>query len=80
MYIHMAKRLTIELDEADAAYLRERARRDGTSLVAVLREAIRSLRRADVADPRSDPMYKTGTFEGPSNLAERHDDYIYGAE
>lgn len=77
MYIRM-KRLTVELDEGDYAYLRERARREGTSLVAILREAVARLRRAEADDPTSDPMYRVGSFDGPADLAERHDEYLYG--
>lgn len=77
MYVHM-KRLTIELDEDAYAYLRDRARREGRSVVSLLREAVARLRRAEVPDPRADPMYRVGSFEGPPDLAERHDDYLYG--
>ena len=78
MYVHM-KRLTIELDEGDYSYLRERAEREGRSVVSVLREAVVRLRQAEVADPRDDPMYAVGSFDGPRDLARRHDDYLYGS-
>ena len=78
MYVHM-KRLTVELDEGDYAYLRERASREGRSVVSLLREAVTRLRRDGVADPGADPMYLVGSFEGPADLAEQHDDYLYGA-
>jgi hypothetical protein len=73
------KRMTIELDEADFGYLRDRASREGRTVVSLLREAVQRLRGADGADPRSDPMFTVGSFDGPKDMAERHDDYIYGA-
>lgn len=77
MYVHM-KRLTVELDEGDYAFLRERAAREGRSVVSLLREGIARLRKDGALDPAGDPMYEVGSFEGPPDLAERHDDYLYG--
>jgi len=77
MYVHM-KRLTVEIDEAAYAYLRERASREGRTVVSLLREAVDRLRSSDALDPRSDPMYAVGSFEGPADLSEKHDEYLYG--
>lgn len=71
------KRLNVELDERDYGYLKDRAAREGKTLIAVIREAIAGLRQADLGDARNDPMYEVGSFEGPSDLADRHDDYLY---
>lgn len=83
-YIHrrkaLMKRLNVELGDEDYRYLKERARREGRTLVAILREAVDRMRRADRPEARSDPMYEVGSFEGPADLAERHDGYLYGAE
>ena len=76
MYVHM-KRLTVELDEGDYAYLRERAAKEGRSVVSLLREAVERLRREGF-DATTDPMYPVGSFDGPADLSEKHDRYLYG--
>lgn len=38
------------------------------------------LERVDRADPFSDPMVRSGSFDGPPDLAERHDDDLYGGQ
>lgn len=71
------KRINVELEDADYRYLRERASREGRAVVAIIRDAIARLRR-EGSDPHQDPMYEVGSFDGPADLAERHDDYLYG--
>ncbi|MBI4729338.1 MAG: antitoxin [Acidobacteria bacterium] len=73
------KRLNVELEDTDYRYLKDLADRQGRSVVAVIREAVARLRRSEDVDPRADPMYGVGSFDGPRDLAERHDDYLYGA-
>jgi hypothetical protein len=73
----MARRINIELEDGDYRYLKDRAEREGRSMVSVIREAIRGLRGSEMQDPRADPMYQVGSFEGPRDLAERHDFYLY---
>lgn len=71
------KRLNVELEDGDYRYLKDRADREGRSVVALIRDAINRMRRSEHEDPRSDPMYQVGSFEGPSDLAEGHDRYLY---
>jgi hypothetical protein len=73
----MAKRVNIELEDGDYRYLKARAEREGRSMVSLIREAIRRLRGSEELDPRKDPMYEVGSFDGPRDLAERHDKYLY---
>jgi hypothetical protein len=72
------KRLNVELEDGDYRYLKARAEREGRSVVSLIREAVVRLRGSDALDPRSDPMYPVGSFDGPDDLSERHDDYLYG--
>lgn len=74
----MANRLNVELDDDRYGYLRRRADREGRSMVSIIREAIDRLRASGTADAEGDPMYAVGSFEGPCDLAERHDEYLYG--
>ena len=71
------KRLNVELEDGDYLFLKGRAAKEGRSVVAVIREAIERFRKETI-DVRSDPMYAVGSFDGPADLAERHDDYLYG--
>lgn len=70
------KRLIVELDDVDYAYVRGRAAREGRTVDSLLRDAVTLLRRKSAA---ADPMYQVGSFDGPANLAERHDGCLYGA-
>ena len=77
------KRLNIELEIEQYELLRKRASAGGTTVSGVIRELIddirNSLAKEAVKDYRSDSWYKRrGSFDGPSNLAEKHDQHLYG--
>lgn len=72
------KRLNVELEDGDYRYLKEKAAREGKTLISLIREAIGRMRRSELVEARDDPMYAVGSFDGPSDLAEKHDDYLYG--
>lgn len=71
------KRMNVEFADDDYRYLRERAVAEGRTVISVIREAVARMRRESF-DAKSDPMWAVGSFDGPSDLAERHDDYLYG--
>ncbi|MFA5785767.1 MAG: hypothetical protein WDA71_02105 [Actinomycetota bacterium] len=73
------KRMNVEIADEDYLYLKNRASREGQSVVALIRQAVAALQRADAPDVRSDPMYKVGSFDGLADLAEHHDGYLYGS-
>lgn len=79
---HTEKRTQLYLSAEQHAAVQRLARQRGLSMAAVVREAIQALvestlarQPADGADPLADLI---GVFEGPGDLAERHDDYLYG--
>jgi len=77
------KRLNIEIPWEQYEVLRREAALRGTTVSGVLRDLIEGLRRPrrgrKKQDLREDPFFKMkGSFEGPANLAEKHDDYLYG--
>lgn len=72
------KRLNLELDDSDYAYLRSRATREDRTVAGLLRMAIGTLRLAEEFEPKDDPMWVVGSVEAPPDLSDRHDDYLYG--
>lgn len=77
------KRLNIEIEIEQYELLRKRASAGGTTVSGVIRELIddirNSLAKKAVKDYRSDSWYKRrGSFDGPSNLSENHDQHLYG--
>ena len=77
------KRLNIEIPWEQYDILRREAAIRGTSISSILRRLIEDLERpkrkrgarARVADPF---LSRKGSFDGPADLAEKHDAYLYG--
>ena len=78
------RRLDIELSWDEYELLRREAEARGTTIPALIHELIvsqraRLLERARNAY-RDDPLLqRQGSFDGPPDLAERHDQYLYGS-
>ena len=77
------KRTTIMLPARLKAQAERRARTQGVSLSALIRESLaRSLARSAHQSAAEDPFLNDNvTFEGgPRDLARNHDRYLYGAD
>ena len=79
------KRITIELPLDQYEFLRGQADVEETTLSGLLRKLIDSYRSAVPEQARknykADSFYsRRGSFDGPFNLAEKHDAYLYGEE
>lgn len=79
------KRLTIELPVEQYDYLQKKAKAGRKTVVGVLRQLIEGDRkpvlRKHSKSLKSDPLYKrAGSFDGPQNLSEEHDKYLYGKD
>lgn len=78
------RRLDVELSWDEYELLRREADARGTTVPALIHELIASqrarlLERARNAY-RDDPLLqRKGSFDGPPDLAERHDQYLYGS-
>ena len=77
------KRLNIEIPWEQYELLRREAAARGTTLSGVLRDLIEGLRRPRKGrgkrESRDDPFLRMrGSFNGPPDLAEKHDEYLYG--
>lgn len=77
------KRLTVELPAVQYDFLQQEANRTGTTIVGLIRRLIDDFRLhiSEVASKnyQTDPLYKRrGSFDGPADLAEHHDHYLYG--
>lgn len=77
------KRLTIELSTDQYELLRKQANSTGTTVTGFIRKLIDDFRLRLPAGAhkqyQSDPLYKMrGSFDGPKDLAENHDHYLYG--
>ncbi len=82
--MRLMRRTQIYLDEDLDSELRSVAAFDGRSAAALIRDAIRQYldrregERVQIEDPFADVI---GAFTGgPSDAAERHDDYLYGTD
>jgi hypothetical protein len=79
------KRLTIELSVDQYETLQEQAKANGTSVSGFLRRMIDEFRLRPPTEAQkkyqTDPLYKRrGSFDGPENLSENHDHYLYVKE
>ncbi|MEW6185668.1 MAG: ribbon-helix-helix protein, CopG family [Thermodesulfobacteriota bacterium] len=79
------KRLTIELSVDQYETVRQQAKANGTTISGFLRRMIDDLRLRSPAEIRkgyrNDPfLNRRGSFDGPVNLAENHDHYLYVKE
>ncbi len=77
------KRLNIEIPWDQYEFLRREAARQGTTISWIIRDLIADLKdptgKAATRDLRGDPLYTMGgRFDGPVNLSEKHDAYLYG--
>lgn len=77
------KRLTIELPVEQYEFLRRQADTTGTTIAGLIRSLIQDLRVRPPEEARknykADPFYtRRGSFDGPADLAEHHDRYLYG--
>jgi hypothetical protein len=77
------KRLTIELSIDQYEVLRKQANSTGTTVTGFLRKLIEEFRVRIPEEARKnyrdDPLYKMrGSFDGPKDLSENHDHYLYG--
>jgi hypothetical protein len=76
------KRLTIELSVDQYELLHREAKEKGTSVTGFIRRMIDEIRLRPKEEVRrnykTDPLYKrSGSFEGPADLAKNHDRYLY---
>ena len=77
------KRLTIELPADQYELVRKQANAAGTTVTGFIRKLIVEFRLRIPEETRKnykkDPFYAMrGLFEGPKDLAENHDHYLYG--
>lgn len=77
------KRLTIELPVNQYEFLRKQASTTGTTIAGLIRKLINDCQLRIPEEARknyqSDSLYKRrGSFDGPADLAEHHDHYLYG--
>jgi len=77
------KRLTLELSIDQYEVLRKQANSTGTTVTGFIRKLIEEFRLRVPEEARrnyqNDPLYKMrGSFNGPKDLSENHDHYLYG--
>jgi hypothetical protein len=77
------KRLTIELPVDQHEFLQKEAAARGMTVSALIRQLIQDRRVRPPEEIRAilatDPFSRrTGSFDGPADLAEQHDRYLYG--
>lgn len=78
-----AKRLNIELPIEQYEFLRQEAGAKKTTISQLLRDLVDQRRRSSVKAAKrnyaKDPFFqRKGSFDGPVDLAEKHDSYLYG--
>jgi hypothetical protein len=70
-------RTIVQLTEEQAAQLRTMAARDGVSVAALVRRGVDRVLAEDDRLARLERLRAiVGKYSGPSDLAERHDDYL----
>ena len=76
------KRLTLELPVDQYDYLRKEADARRTTVSGLIRKLIEESRFGQIKEAvrrEADPLYdRRGSFNGPSDLADNHDGYLYG--
>ena len=77
------KRLNIELSIDQYELLRKQANINGTTVSGFIRKLIDDFRHRLPKEARknyqNDPLYTMrGSFDGPKDLSEHHDHYLYG--
>lgn len=78
-----AKRMDIELPLDQYEFLRKEAAARGLTISRLLQQLIEASRVRPSEDIRqayhADPLFRRrGSFDGPPDLAEEHDRYLYG--
>ena len=78
------KRLTIELSMDQYEFIRKEAKATETTVSGFIRKLISEwkLHPPDeiTKNYKDDPLYRRrGSFDGPTDLAEHHDQYLYGS-
>lgn len=76
------KRLNIELPAEQHEFLQREANRTGTTIAGLIRSLIDDFRlrisQEASKNYQTDPFYnRRGSFDGPADLAEHHDRYLY---
>ncbi len=78
------KRLTLELPVDQYDFLRKEATTMGTTVAGLIRDLIDERRHRlfrEALHQEADPLYsRQGSFDGPADLAENHDRYLYGLD
>jgi len=77
------KRLNIELPLDQYEFLRKEAAARRVPISRLIRELITKYRKSVAEEIKrtyqNDPWFRrSGSFDGPNDLAERHDLYLYG--
>lgn len=77
------KRLTIELPVDQYDYLQKKAKANRKTIVGIIRQLIEGERKQfslkHSTSLQTDPLYmRTGSFDGPRDLSDEHDNYLYG--
>ncbi len=77
------KRLTIEWSVDQYELFRKQANTNGTTVSGFIRQLINDFRhrlpKKAHKNYQNDPLYKMrGPFDGPKDLSEKHDHYLYG--
>lgn len=75
------QRTTIMLDEELKLQIEQGARNEGVSLAQWMQRAARQRLAAMASESKPDPLFSdTATFDGevPEDLADNHDQYLYG--
>jgi hypothetical protein len=76
------KRFTLELPVDQYDFLCKEASAMGTSIAGFIRKLIEERRRRllkEALHQETDPLFsRQGSFDGPADLAEDHDHYLYG--
>ncbi len=88
MYIRVIsmamKRLTLELPTDQYDFLRKEATAMGTTVAGLIRKLIDERRHRlfrEALHQEADPLYtRQGSFDGPADLAESHDRYLYSPD
>jgi len=89
MYVHTEesitmKRLTLELPTEQYDFLRREAEASRTTVSGLIRRLIderRDFLLREAVLRETDPLYdRRGSFDGPADLAENHDAYLYGRD
>lgn len=72
-------RTQVLLEEGQYRWLKALAARTGKSLGRILREILEERKKASKSKRKEDPFFRlVGSIRDKPDVAERHDDYLYG--